>query len=209
MKNWKLLLLGCISITSIVLSIITMCSFESYSPNKVSMLMSGFSILVAALSGVVALLIGWQIFNYLSWKDTIQEIVDKKLTDATRDYTNYTTSLNRIFSNYMLIDSTRSASMFNSGIEELSNISQLKDENLKISGINHFYKYLYNLSAVMRDTPFMALYQGKKEHYEYIIRNIPHEYQSPLLSFLEEVNYTAEHDNGVVDMASIDGGFHY
>lgn len=209
MKNLKWWLFGGCSIMSLVISIVTICSFENYDVDKTSMLMSGFSLFVSVLVGINALLIGWQIFNYLSWKDTIQEIVDKKLTDATRDYTKYTTSLNRIFSNYMLIDGTRSASMFNSGIEELSNISQLKDEDLKISGINHFYKYLYSLSALMRDTHFLALYQGKKEHYKYIIRNIPHEYQSPLLSFLEEVNYTAEHDNGVVDMASIDGGFHY
>lgn len=109
----------------------------------------------------------------------------------------------------MLIDGSHSASMFDSGIEELSNISQFRNEGLRISGINHFYNYLYNLSVVMRDTHFMALYQGKKEHYKYIIRSIPHEYQSPLLCFLDDVGYTAEHDNGVVDMASIDGGFNY
>ena len=209
MKDLKWWLFGGCSILSLVISIVTLCSFENYDLDKTSMLMSGFSLFVSVLVGINALLIGWQIFNYFSWKDTIKEIVDKKLTDATHDYTKYTTSLNRVFSNYMLIDGSRSSSMFDSGIEELSNISQLKDEDLKISGINHFYKYLYNLSAVMRDRHFMALYQGKKEHYKYIFRNIPHEYQSPLLSFLDEVDYTAEHDNGVVDMASIDGGFHY
>ena len=55
MKNLKWWLFGGCSILSLVISIVTLCSFENYDVDKTSMLMSGFSLFVSVLVGINAL----------------------------------------------------------------------------------------------------------------------------------------------------------
>ena len=80
MNNWKLYLFGSFSLASLILSIITFCSFENYDYDKTSILMSGFSIFIAALGIIVTLLITWQIYNTISI-----EKVRKETTQTAKD----------------------------------------------------------------------------------------------------------------------------
>lgn len=93
MNNWKLYLFGSFSFLSLILSIVTFCSFENYDYDKISMLMSGFSVFVAALGVIVTLLITWQIYNTMSIEKVRKETIQTAKDVIAKSNTNQLISL--------------------------------------------------------------------------------------------------------------------
>ena len=84
--KFKWWIFGGLSIMSIILSIISFCSFECYDSDKISLLMGSFSIFVAVLIGIVALLIGWNIYSVIDAKRNIKNAmnIDQKINEVIK-----------------------------------------------------------------------------------------------------------------------------
>lgn len=77
-KLWVLGVFGSLSVASFIISIVTLCSFEAYTPDKTSILLSGFSFVIAALAIIVTILIGWQLFSLLNINQIRKETIAAK-----------------------------------------------------------------------------------------------------------------------------------
>lgn len=164
-------------------------------------------VIVGVLAILVAILMAWQLYRYSAWKDTIYEVLNGALEKSTQDYTSYMKSITQIYTRSMVIDNSKSAFLFDTAIESLHDLSRNGNEVLKNQGVDFFYDYLYELSIIMKDTNYMKLFSGKKDHYKYILSLVPHEYQQILLSFLDVVSFSEIKEIEKTKMSPLDGGF--
>lgn len=164
-------------------------------------------VIVGILAILVTILMAWQLYKYSAWKDTINEVLYTALDKSTKDYTSYMKSITQIYTRSMVIDNSKSAFLFDTAIESLNELSRNGNEVLKNQGVDFFYDYLYELSIIMKDTNYMKLFSGKKDHYKYILSLVPHEYQQILLSFLDVVSFSEIKEIEKTKMSPLDGGF--
>ena len=164
-------------------------------------------VIVGILAILVTILMAWQLYKYSAWKDTINEVLYTALDKSTKDYTSYMKSITQIYTRSMVIDNSKSAFLFDTAIESLNELSRNGNEVLKNQGVDFFYDYLYELSIIMKDTNYMKLFSGKKDHYKYILSIVPHEYQQILLAFLDEVSFGDLKATEKTKMSPLDGGF--
>ena len=164
-------------------------------------------VIVGILAILVAILLTWQLYKYSAWKETINEVLNGALEKSTQDYTSYMKSITHIYTRSMVINNSHSSFLFDSAIEELNNVYKNKNSILRNQGVDFFYDYLYELSIIMKDTNYMKLSTGKKDHYKYILSLVPHEYQQILLTFLDEVSYSDIKPIEKTKMTPLDGGF--
>lgn len=164
-------------------------------------------VIVGILAILVTILMAWQLYKYSAWKDTINEVLYTALDKSTKDYTSYMKSITQIYTRSMVIDNSKSAFLFDTAIESLNELSRNGNEVLKNQGVDFFYDYLYELSIIMKDTNYMKLFSGKKDHYKYILSIVPHEYQQILLSFLDVVSFSEIKEIEKTKMSPLDGGF--
>ena len=164
-------------------------------------------VIVGILAILVTILMAWQLYKYSAWKDTINEVLYTALDKSTKDYTSYMMSITQIYTRSMVIDNSKSAFLFDTAIESLNELSRNGNEVLKNQGVDFFYDYLYELSIIMKDTNYMKLFPGKKDHYKYILSLVPHEYQQILLSFLDVVSFSEIKEIEKTKMSPLDGGF--
>ena len=66
-----------------------------------------------------------------------------------------------------------------------------------------------DLCIMMRNTGFTSLYSGKKNHYEYIIKEIKHEFQESVLDLLNQATYDTEVKFEDMGIDGEDGGVYY
>lgn len=164
-------------------------------------------VIVGVLAILVAILMAWQLYRYSAWKDTINEVLNGALEKSTQDYTSYMKSITQIYTRSMVIDNSKSAFLFDTAIESLHDLSRNGNEVLKNQGVDFFYDYLYELSIIMKDTNYMKLFSGKKDHYKYILSLVPHEYQQILLSFLDVVSFSEIKEIEKTKMSPLNGAF--
>lgn len=164
-------------------------------------------VIVGILAILVAILMAWQLYKYSAWKETINEVLNTALDKSTKDYTSYMKSITQIYTRSMVIDNSKSAFLFDTAIESLNELSRNGNEVLKNQGVDFFYDYLYELSIIMKDTNYMKLFSGKKDHYKYILSLVPHEYQQILLSFLDVVSFSEIKEIEKTKMSPLDGGY--
>lgn len=164
-------------------------------------------VIVGILAILVTILMAWQLYKYSAWKDTINEVLYTALDKSTKDYTSYMKSITQIYTRSMVIDNSKSAFLFDTAIKSLNELSRNGNEVLKNQGVDFFYDYLYELSIIMKDTNYMKLFSGKKDHYKYILSLVPHEYQQILLSFLDVVSFSEIKEIEKTKMSPLDGGF--
>lgn len=164
-------------------------------------------VIVGVLAILVAILMAWQLYKYSAWKDTINEVLYTALDKSTQDYTSYMKSITQIYTRSMVIDNSKSAFLFDTAIESLNELSRNGNEVLKNQGVDFFYDYLYELSIIMKDTNYMKLFSGKKDHYKYILSLVPHEYQQILLSFLDVVSFSEIKEIEKTKMSPLNGAF--
>lgn len=164
-------------------------------------------VIVGILAILVTILMAWQLYKYSAWKETINEVLYTALDKSTKDYTSYMKSITQIYTRSMVIDNSKSAFLFDTAIESLHGLSRNGNEVLKNQGVDFFYDYLYELSIIMKDTNYMKLFSGKKDHYKYILSLVPHEYQQILLSFLDVVSFSEIKEIEKTKMSPLDGGY--
>ncbi len=164
-------------------------------------------VIVGILAILVTILMAWQLYKYSAWKDTINEVLYTALDKSTKDYTSYMKSITQIYTRSMVIDNSKSAFLFDTAIESLHELSKNSNDVLKNQGVDFFYDYLYELSIIMKDTNYMKLFSGKKDHYKYILSLVPHEYQQILLSFLDVVSFSEIKEIEKTKMSPLNGAF--
>lgn len=72
----------CLSVIAIICSVITIC--VSLPPAQ-NLSMDYIGVIVGILSLLVTILIGWQIFNYISFEGRMRQNIDSKITEARKE----------------------------------------------------------------------------------------------------------------------------
>lgn len=97
------------SVLAIIFSIISLCSAKSHNFNADNILISSIGIIVAALIGVVAFLVAWQIWNTIEFKNKTEEIVRKYTYRGSRSalFVSLAQQGNIFYHRYEKADSTK------------------------------------------------------------------------------------------------------
>lgn len=144
-----------------------------------------FGVIVSALSILVTVLIGFQIYNYISFRTEMKIIVDDTIKNAFDNFFH-------VFTGYIdastcnVISMCYTIEIFDDLMNALNEISKSKDPNMNflalnfimaklVSAVTHFHKY---------DTK--CILHGKRSYYLNILRKVNHDDAKYIIDYINE-----------------------
>ena len=166
-----------ISYLAIVFSFLALVSVHSH---FLTFNMTDAGFIVNVLSILVTVLIGWNILNYMQFKDSMKKIAQEEVKSVTEDYKailNGLTMLNG--KNAMLAGNF--AYLIDNSFDALQKISDCKNEELSKFAIDYVMDFIYEISR----TEDVKIFKDKRNEYVYILGKINHKYKASIMQFLE------------------------
>lgn len=164
-----------ITCTLAIASIIGMVCISTDNPKEMQT-----NIQVDVLAILVTVLIGWNILNYMQFKDSMKKIAQEEVKSVTEDYKailNGLTMLNG--KNAMLAGNF--AYLIDNSFDALQKISDCKNEELSRFAIDYVMDFIYEISR----TEDANIFKDKRNEYVYILEKINHKYRTGIMKFLE------------------------
>jgi hypothetical protein len=161
-----------ISTISLIFSIISLCIF-AYRPYNLEFDYIG--VIVGVLSFLVTVILGWQIYNYLSLRSEMEEMINKIIDDTT-------TKTTHAMIGYL---KARTSSLWGrtADLDSLDNAFEALKEVKLSKGIPSYDialdfsidRIIEHINEIKANNKSLSIIKSKKSTYYYILKDIDHE----------------------------------
>ena len=159
-----------------------------------------YGIIVTLLIGMITLLIGWQIFNYLSLKETIKEVVMSEVEKTTKDYRHVLDAITYMYGHAGMFNGNNPAKLVHCGVNSLRESLMCQDEELKMFSVEYTMNFLHGVVELVnedeRNKP--TIYKGKRQDYLYLLKYVDNKYTEELIEFISEAEETQLSDENEI-----------
>lgn len=161
-----------ISTVSLVFSIISLCIL-AYRPYDLEFDYIG--VIVGVLSFLVTVILGWQIYNYLSLRSEMEEMINKIIDDTTTKTTHAMIGYLKARTSSLWGRTADSLSLDNAfdSLKEVKLSKGIPSYDIALDfSINRIIEHIDEIKA---NDKFLSITKSKKSTYYYILKDIDHE----------------------------------
>lgn len=164
-----------LSLLAIVISGIAIIVAFSSANEKIS---TGDTLTV--LSILVTVLIGWNILNYMQFKDSMKKIAQEEVKTVTEDYKAVLNGLTMLNGKNAILTGNF-AYLIDNSFDALQKILECKNEELSKFAIDYVMNFINEVSQIGK----AKIFKGKRNEYIYILGKISHKHKNTIMEFLE------------------------
>lgn len=165
---------------AIVLSVIALVMSFSGANEKTSI---GDALTILSL--LVTVLVGWNILNYMQFKDSMTKIAREEVKSVTEDYKAVLNGLTMLNGKNAILTGDF-AYLIDNSFDALRKIIKCKDEELSGFAIDYVMDFIHEVSLEGE----AKILKGKRKEYIYILGDINHKHKDSIIRFLEEAEET-------------------
>lgn len=140
---------------------------------------------LTVISLLVTVLVGWNILNYMQFKDSMTKIAREEVKSVTEDYKAVLNGLTMLNGKNAILTGNF-AYLIDNSFDALRKIVMCKDEELSGFAIDYVMDFIHELSQAKK----AKILKGKREEYIYILGNISHKHKASIMRVLEEAEET-------------------
>ena len=176
-----------ISIFSIVLSIIALCSISEHTFYTDSTLVSIVAIIVTISVGLVTILIGWQIYNYFNLEQRIKEITNTSISSFIDDFNKYNIAISASNNDVEYVVESMKCKSIKAYVEGFKNAIMCENPLMRKSAINYIMNRVQtNHDSDIKQTPDKwFIPKGKKNEYLRVLKRIDHDNIDILIEYVQ------------------------
>lgn len=168
------------SCIAVCFSIIAMCQSVPRFLSSDELQFDYIGAILGVLSILVTVLIGWNILNYMQFKDSMKKIAEDEVKSMTEDYKAVLNGLSMLNGkNAMLIGN--SAYLIDNSFDALQKLLECKNEELSKFAIDYVMGFIYEVSQMGEN----EIYKGKQSEYLYSLGKISHKYKTYIIRYIE------------------------
>lgn len=175
------------SLSSTVLSIISLCSISDHSFSTDSALISIAGIIVAALAGIVTILIGWQVFNYFSLEKRIKDITNNSINSFINDFNNYNLAITAGNNDVDYVtDTFIKGKSIMAYIEGIKKALLCKNTIMRKAAIDYIMNRVHtnNDSEINREHDKWIIPKGKRKEFLRVLKRVEHDNIDVLIDYV-------------------------
>lgn len=162
-----------------IASIIGMLCVSTDSPKEMQT-----DIQVDVLAILVTVLIGWNILNYMQFKDSMKKIAQEEVKSVTEDYKAILNGLTMLNGKNAILAGNCSF-LIDNGFTSLEKVLCCENKALNSFAIEYIMDFIYNVFNNFSEKDKVEIYKDKKFEYKFLIDKIEYKKKYKIVHFID------------------------